>query len=339
MSVLLVDGDNLLTIGFHGMKNYFYKGRHIGGIFYVINTLRRMFDSHRLEKIVVFWDGESSSSQREKIYPEYKKNRKKKEKTEEEKNSFQYQKERVQMYLEEIFVRQGEYKYCESDDCIAQYVMDSEEDIIIATSDGDMTQLVSDRVKLYHPIQQRIYGKSDKYLYQRFEFPIKNVILIKMLCGDDSDNILGLKNIGIKRLLNFFPEILEEEETIESVIEKSKILNEEKNNWVLKNIITGISKGDLVGDEFYKMNKRLIKLDLPFLTPEASESIKSIVNDTIDPDGRSYKNAMKLMIEDGIHLVLPKTDTAWVNFLNPFLSLTRKEKNKQRKTFKIKSNE
>jgi hypothetical protein len=30
MSVLLVDGDNLLTIGFFGVKNYFYKGKHFG---------------------------------------------------------------------------------------------------------------------------------------------------------------------------------------------------------------------------------------------------------------------------------------------------------------------
>jgi len=43
MSVLLVDGDNLLTIGFYGVKNYFYKGTHIGGIYHFLNTLRRAF--------------------------------------------------------------------------------------------------------------------------------------------------------------------------------------------------------------------------------------------------------------------------------------------------------
>lgn len=338
MSVLVVDGDNLLTIGFHGMKNYFYKGKHIGGIYYFINTLRRMFDSHQVQKIVVFWDGENSSSLREEIYPEYKQSRKnKKQKTEEEINSFQYQKERVQLYLEEIFVRQGEYGNCESDDCIAQYISESDEDIIIVSSDGDMTQLVKGRIKMFNPIHQTLYQEGDKYVYKKIEFPIENVILIKILCGDDSDDITGLKNIGIKRLLNFFPEIIEKPVDVEYIINQSKVLNEVKSNWVLNNIINGISKTHLMGELFYETNKKLILLNnTTFITNEAIESIHSIVNDMIDPEGRSYKNAMKLMIEDGIHLVLPKNDSAWVNFLNPFLSLTRKEKNKQKRILKVK---
>jgi hypothetical protein len=46
---------------------------------------------------------------------------------------------------------------------------------------------------------------------------------------------------------------------------------------------------------------------------------------------------MKMMMEDGIFLLLPKSDDAWIKFLNPFLRLTRKEKNK--KIIKIKNNE
>ena len=75
MSVLLVDGDNLLTIGFYGVKNYFYKGEHIGGIFHFLNTLRLSFDNYRLDKIVVFWDGEDGSIQRKKVYNWYKESR------------------------------------------------------------------------------------------------------------------------------------------------------------------------------------------------------------------------------------------------------------------------
>ena len=52
----------LNSIGFYGLKNYFYKGIHIGGIFHFMNTLRRLYDDHRLDKVVVFWDGDSNSS-------------------------------------------------------------------------------------------------------------------------------------------------------------------------------------------------------------------------------------------------------------------------------------
>ena len=44
-----------------------------------------------------------------------------------------------------------------------------------------------------------------------------------------------------------------------------------------------------------------------------------------------------MMMEDGLFQVLPKSDDAWTNFLNPFLRLTRKEKNKR--TIKIKNYE
>jgi hypothetical protein len=35
---------------------------------------------------------------------------------------------------------------------------------------------------------------------------------------------------------------------------------------------------------------------------------------------------MKMMMADGLFKYLPKDDNAWVNFIKPFLKLTRKEK-------------
>jgi hypothetical protein len=60
-----------------------------------------------------------------------------------------------------------------------------------------------------------------------------------------------------------------------------------------------------------------------------------LVNDLLDPEGRSYKNTMKMMMEDGLFNMLPKSEDMWTKFLNPFLRLTRKEKNKK-KTIKVK---
>ena len=101
--------------------------------------------------------------------------------------------------------------------------------------------------------------------------------------------------------------------------------------------MTGVTKHGVLGEEFYNVNKRIVSLDEPFLTEESIISINSLMTDVMDPEGRSYKNAMKMMMEDGINLLLPKSDDAWINFLNPFLRLTRKEKNK--KLIKIKNND
>jgi 5'-3' exonuclease len=338
MSVLLVDGDNLLTIGFYGLKNHFYKGHHIGAIYHFVNTLRRSFETYHLDKIVVFWDGENGSESRRKIYHLYKENRKSRQRSEEELNSYQYQKQRVKQYLEEIFVRQGEFEFCEADDCIAFYSQNSpNEKKIIYSGDGDLTQLVSDNTQIYNPSHQKIYKQNDMIVYNHEEIRIENVTLVKMLCGDPSDNISGIKNMGIKRLLTLFPEIKDVPLTLEDIRKKTDLLFEnDRDNWLIKNLLTGVTKHGVFGEEFYDINKRIVSLDEPFLTDDARETITSLINDNLDPEGRSYKNTMKMMMEDGLFQLLPKSDDAWINFFNPFLRLTRKEKNKR--TIKIKNN-
>lgn len=339
MSVLLVDGDNLLTIGFYGLKNHFYKGKHIGAIFHFINTLRRSFETYNLDKIVVFWDGENGSQSRKLVYHLYKENRKSRLRTEEEINSYNTQRHRVKQYLEELFVRQGEFEFCETDDCIAYYVQNSsDENKIIYSGDGDLTQLVSENTQIYNPSHQKLYKSKDTILYNHEEILIENVKIVKILCGDPSDNISGIKSMGIKRLLTLFPEIKKRPITLDEIVNKGNLLFEEdKNNWVLKNLLSGVTKHGVFGDEFFYINKKIVSLDEPFLTYEAKETINSLIHDNMDPEGRSYKNTMKMMMDDGIFHLLPKSDDAWIKFLNPFLRLTRKEKNK--KTIKFKNHE
>lgn len=339
MSVLLVDGDNLLTIGFYGLKNHFYKGKHFGALYHFINTLRRSFETYHLDKIVVFWDGENGSQPRKQIYHLYKENRKSRLRTDEEINSYNSQRQRVKQYLEELYVRQGEYPLCETDDCIAYYTQNSpNEKKIVYSGDGDLTQLVSETTQIYNPSHQKLYKVNDTITYSHEDILIENVTLVKMLCGDPSDNISGIKNMGIKRLLSLFPEVRVRKVTLEEVKEKTNLLFEEdRHNWLLKNILTGVTKHGVFGEEFYDINSRIVSLSEPFLTDEAKENITALINENLDPEGRSYKNTMKMMMEDGLFQVLPKSDDAWTNFLNPFLRLTRKEKNKR--TIKIKNYE
>jgi hypothetical protein len=159
-----------------------------------------------------------------------------------------------------------------------------------------------------------------------------------MMCGDPSDNIAGIKNLGVRRLITLVPEIKTQPLTLENLKNKfNTLFEQDRDNNLIKNLITGVTKHGVLGEEFYNVNKRIVSLDEPFLTEESMTSINSLITDIMDPEGRSYKNAMKMMMEDGINLLLPKSDDAWINFLNPFLRLTRKEKNK--KLIKIKNND
>lgn len=327
--VLLVDGDNLLTIGFYGVKNYFHKGVHIGGIYHFLNTLRRTFDLYHLDKIVVFWDGNDGSRQRKLIYGRYKEDRGTHNRTEEEQNNYDYQRFRIKQYLEEIYVRQGEFEFCESDDCIAYYVQNSpNEKKIIFSSDGDLTQLISPDTQLYNPMHHILYSEGDIMLYKKEEMLVDNVRIAKVFCGDASDSIAGISGLGIKRLLGLFPELKTRKMELNEIIEQSNVIFEnDKRNRIVINLLTGVTKHGILGDEFLEMNEKLVILDHPLLTDEAKVDIDSLINDTLSTEGRSYKNCIKMMMVDGIFNILPKTDDALISFLNPFLRLSRKEKN------------
>ena len=68
VKTLLIDGDNLVKIGFHGVKDLFHEGKHVGCIWYFLNTVRKFIEEGNFDKVVVFWDGENNSSSRKIIY-------------------------------------------------------------------------------------------------------------------------------------------------------------------------------------------------------------------------------------------------------------------------------
>jgi 5'-3' exonuclease len=325
---LLVDGNNLLKIGFHGVKDYYHNGNHIGGIWHFLNTIRRFIEEHNFDKIVVFWDGEGNSSKRKIIYPQYKENRIQ-EQNEFKVQSFTFQKERVKQYLEEMFVRQVNVDNNEADDLIAYYCQIAEnEKITIFSSDKDLTQLISENVSIYSPSAKQMYKNGDKIKLKEHEIPHNNILTYKILTGDKSDNIDGIYYLGDKTLFKLFPELLEQELTITDILSKAEtLLKEDKENTALKNLLTGKTKSGIYGDEYYEINKKIVDLSDPMIDDEGKEVVELYYTETLDPDGRGHRNLIKMMMEDGFFKFLPKGDDAWVNFVKPFMKLTRKEKN------------
>ena len=326
---LLVDGNNLLKIGFYGVKEYYHKGEHIGGIYHFLNTLRRFIEEQNFDKVVVFWDGDSNSSARKLIYPKYKENRTSTE-TDQKKESFYKQKERIKQYLEEMFVRQVEVNNNESDDLIAYYChISDDEQKTIFSSDRDLTQLISEKVSVFSPQQKRTYKMGDMIKNKDLEFPHYNIKTTKIVCGDTSDNIDGIRLMGEKTLVKLFPEILENPITFSDILSKAEqLLKEDKENTALKNLLTGKTKDGIYGEEFFVINQKIIDLSEPLITEQGKTIVEEYYKETLDPDGRGYKNLIKMMMDDGIFKFLPKTDDAWVEFLRPIMKLTRKEKKK-----------
>ena len=325
---LLVDGDNLFKIGFHGVKELYNDGAHVGGVYHFINTLRRFLDEHNHDKVVVFWDGDSNSSIRKAIYPQYKGNRRQ-DMNEYKYESYLQQKARVKTYLEEVFVRQVEMINNEADDLIAHYCkIATEEKIIIFSADKDLTQLISERVTIYSPIYKQYFKNGDKISINKVDIPHQNVTVCKIFTGDKSDNIDGIEGLGEKTLVKLFPQMLEKSCTVEELLDNARNIPQKKPIKSLSNILTGKTKSGILGEEFYRINSKIVNLHEPLITDEGKQLVEQIHTDTIDPTDRGYKNLMRLMMEDGLFNYLPKNDEAWVNFLKPFMKLTRKEKRK-----------
>ena len=319
-------------VGYHGVRDLFSENEHIGGIYHFINTIKKFLEEHNYDKVIVCWDSETNTTVRKEIYPNYKSQRRN-DMNEDQYESYLHQRQRVKQYLEEVFVRQIEVPNNESDDLIAYYCkIANDEDITIFSADKDFTQLISQRIKVYSPVKKEYYKFGDMISMNKVDIPHQNVLLTKVFVGDKSDNICGIDGLGEKTLVKLFPILLEKSCTIDEILDNARIISQEKKvPKIIGKILTGQSKNGILGEEFYNTNLKIVNLFEPLITEDAKSVVEEVYGESIDPTDRGYKNLMKMMMEDGLFKYLPKNDEAWVNFLLPFLKLTRKEKRKTNK--------
>jgi len=329
VKTLLIDGDNLFKIGFHGVREFFVEGQHIGGIFHFLNTIRKQLEGNEYDKIIVFWDGDNNSSVRRELYPDYKMNRRS-SMTESKLESYYFQKNRVKQYLEECFIRQIQIENCESDDLIAYYcIISVGEQKTIFSSDRDFMQLINEDVSVYSPIQKFLYQNGDKVRLEKEYIPHQNVFVSKVFLGDRSDNISGIKSLGEKTFLKFFPEVLEKPISVADILTKTEeLLNEFPKNKILNNIKTATIKSENEVSNLLDVIQKIVDLKNPLIEDETKTIVELYYKESLDPEGRTSKNFIQMMHEDGFFKYLPKNNESFVEFVKPFMKLTRKEKRK-----------
>jgi len=344
-NTLLVDGSNILELSSLGDKTVSSNGKRTGGIFQFLLQLKMMLAKANFRYVYVFWDDASGGLYRYMLNQEYNAtikrmqnyifNKKKKEKTDEQKKDkeiFFEQREIIMNCLEELFVRQCLCEKVEADDLIAYYVNHKKpnERIVIMSNDRDLTQLIADDVIIY--IQQKKKFINKKNHTEEMGYYYENVLLKKMICGDSSDSIKGIKGVGEITLLKNFPEMKERKVTLDEVIERARKVNEDRLKekkkplqWA-KNIVEGVTDG-AQGDKIYEINKKIIDLKNPLMTDEAKELMDSMMYTPLDPEGRSYDNLYKILCDAGVDdLTNP---SRFGNFFVEYSYLIDKEKKNQ----------
>lgn len=319
---LIVDGNVLMKRSYNGAKNVYHKDKHIGGISAFYSTLRKLISEHKIDKAVITWDGERGGTLRLDYYPEYKENRPRFFD-----QDYEIQKLRVKQYAEDLFIRQYEHPDVESDDLIAFYCQNRKkmEEVMIYTNDRDLCQLINENVTIFLADKRMEVGIGNYQWF--FEHHYSNAGLIKMIEGCKSDNVKGIDGVTENTLLTHFPQLKERNVTLEEIFESSKLIQEERTTPLkaLDNILNGVSRGVHKGP-FYEINKKIIDLNNPLLPEEARESIRNLVELPLDPEGRDYKNVLKMMIEDGVMYAIPGGENGYLNFMEPFINLLKKEK-------------
>ena len=362
-NTLLIDGSNLLEVSSRGDDRLSGTGKPTGGIFQFFLQLKMLLRKGNFRYVYVFWDGNQSGLLRYKLNSDYKANRDKEFEDEEElsdymkavnakingmkqyfskkedpaklaqikkqKEIFHWQREVIIDCLEELFVRQCMCDKTEADDFIGYYVTHkkSNERIVICSNDRDLTQLIAEDVIVYVQslkdfLTVKNYTKIEGINYQ-------NVVLKKVLCGDTSDNIKGIKGFGEKTLLNNFDEITKRKVTLNEVIEKAKNINEERAKLKKKplkwaeNIVNRVTDG-VQGTKIYEINEKIIDLKKPLMTDEAVEMIENIMYTPIDPEDRTLENLYRILLENDVEDL--RDETKFSNFFNEFLYLIDKEK-------------
>lgn len=331
-NALIVDGNSLLKFGFHGAKDeYNYFGEHIGGLYQFLTILRKLLDSHIYHNVFVFWDGPLSGKMRYDIYKDYKGNRDKNFET----GTFSQdadlvrQKKLVWNYLEQFCIRQLEDYVIESDDYIGYFCKTKSEEynITICTIDRDMAQLINDSVRIYF-CDLRTMVTLDNY-NEFFHHHQSNALLIKILAGDNGDNINGVKGVKEPLLLKYFPVLAERETSLEEIINIAKSINEERINnkkkpiQALENIVEGITEGSQ-GKHLYEINRVIMDLKKPLLTNSGILKFEDVTTLPIDPEGRSIKNIFNKIRENGLDGLI--NERQFVNYMLPFKRIMNKEK-------------
>ena len=277
---LLIDGLNLFFRNFSAINTINSQGIHIGGLGGFFRSLGALIRTIEPTQVYVVFDGVDSSSNRKNIIPEYKSGRNMVRLTkhelfdnlEEENDSKIEQIVRIIQYLKTLPVKTISLGRVEADDVIA-YLSSTlptnpEDRAFIVSSDKDYLQLVSEKITVYRPIEKEYY--TEDTVIEKFGVTPQNFLLYKLLMGDNSDGITGIKGLGMKGLLKRFPELAEQDMSFDDLIDISE--RKMKDHVIYSRVIH-----DIAG---LKNKYMIMDLSNPMMSEQDKSNVDKFVKET-----------------------------------------------------------
>lgn len=241
--IILLDGNSLSYRAFYAMppfknKNGLYTNSVYGFVLMLDKILRELNPDYAL---VAFDKGKKTF--RHKEYSEYKGTR---EKTPLELiEQFGY----IRQLLDSYGIKYEENDEYEADDILGSYAKKASKlgnEVIIVTGDRDLTQLADEKITIYFTKKgvTEIEKYTPEFIKEKYNLNPKQIVDMKGLMGDKSDNIPGIAGVGEKTAIK----LLEKFETVENVLAnidkvsgkklKEKLINGREDAILSKNLAT-----------------------------------------------------------------------------------------------------
>jgi DNA polymerase I len=271
--VLIIDGLNTFIRVFSVIPTTNEDGIHVGGIVGFLRSIGYTINMVRPTRTIIVFDGKGGSNRRRKLFPEYKQNRKTKYRVnrsydfasqEDEKQNMMMQLSRCVEYLDTLPVTVMSYDNIEADDTIGYLCRQvlTESKITVMSTDKDFLQLADDRIKIWSPTKKKMYDQ--KMVMDEYGINSHNYIWYRVLDGDKSDNIPGIRGLGLKTIQKKLPFLTENrivniDEVIDTLPESKDIIELNYKLMQLSNVdISGSTKTKII-DKANEPINRLIK--------------------------------------------------------------------------------
>ena len=303
--VLIIDGLNTFIRVFSVIPTTNEDGIHIGGIVGFLRSIAYVVNMIRPTRVIIAFDGKGGSSRRRKIYPQYKQNRKTKYRVnrsnsfaskDDERMNMIMQIQRVVEYLEALPLTVLSYDNIEADDTIGYICRQvlTKSQITIMSTDKDFLQLANGRIKIWSPTKKKMYDEDA--VLEEYGISSHNLIWYRVLDGDKSDNISGVRGLGLKTIQKKLPFLSENR-----IVEMDEVVNELPEH-----------------KDTIDLNYRLMQLS----DVDISASTKTKIVDRVNaPINRLVKFKFeKMFLEDKLYTALPNL-TSWL--LTNFNQLNR----------------
>lgn len=213
---LVIDGSSLIHRAFFALPPLMTKqGLHTGAVYGLCNMLLKLLGDLQPAYMAVAFD-KSRKTFRTELYADYKGQRKPTP------SELSEQFPLAMKVLGTMGIPTLELDNYEADDIIGTFAGHAPEDVevIIVTGDRDELQLVDTRTKVYYTKR----GISDIQIFDEAEFAAnyegllpKQLIELKGLMGDTSDNIPGVPGVGPKTALKLIKEYGDVETVLENI--------------------------------------------------------------------------------------------------------------------------